>query len=65
MCNLLCGQVNSINKLLIMQISLLGRSQDFRNIIYWALYFVGFAFFFPLDREHCANNLSSGYDVKQ
>ena len=48
-----------------MRISLLRRGQNFRNIIYWALNFEGFSFFFPLDRKYRTDDLSRGCDVKQ
>ena len=48
-----------------MRISLLRWGQDFRNIIYWALNFEGFSFFFPLDRKYHTDDLSCGCNVKQ
>ena len=63
--NLLCGHVYSIHKLLIMRISLLGWSQDFRQIIHWALNFESLSFFFPLDRKHSTDDLSCGCDIEQ
>ena len=48
-----------------MRVSLLRWGQYFEKIIYWALNFEGFPFFFPLDREYCTDNLSSGCNVKQ
>src|SRR4051812_7289777 len=64
MCNLLRGHVDPIYELLVMGISLLRRSQNFRHIIYWALNSEGLSFF-PLDRKYCTDNLSRGRNVKQ
>ena len=48
-----------------MRVSLLRWGQDFRNVIYWALNFEGFPFFFPLDRKYGTDVLSCGCNVKQ
>ena len=48
-----------------MRIYLLRWGQNFRNIIYWALNFEGFSFFFPLDRKYCTDDLSCGCNIKQ
>ena len=63
--NFLRGHINPIYKLLIVRVSLLGWGQDFRNVIYRALNFEGFPFFFPLDRKYSTDDLSCGCNVKQ
>jgi hypothetical protein len=59
------SQVDAIDELLIMRIPLLRRSQDFRNIIDWALNFVSFALFLSLDCEDGTDNLTSGRNVQE
>src|SRR3954465_12945205 len=63
--NLLRSHVDPVYKFLVMGVPLLRGSQDFRNIIYWALNFEGLSFFFPLDRKHSTDDLSCSCDIKQ
>ena len=65
MSHLLCSHVDPINKLLIMGIPLLGRSQDFGDIIYWPLNLVRFAFFFAFDCQNGADDLICSRDVQK
>ena len=46
-----------------MRIPLLGRCEDFRDVVDWSLELEGFALFFPFHREDRANNLARGRDV--
>jgi hypothetical protein len=59
------SQIDAIYELLIMRIPLLGWSQDFRDVIDWALNFVSFALFFSLDCEDGTDNLTSGRNVQE
>ena len=65
MSHLLCSHVDPIYKLLIMGIPLLGRGQDFGDVVHCPLNFVCFAFFFSFDYKNSADDLICSRDIQK